>query len=247
MSRSFTEELGSLVDRGFVHLPGLVPLELVARARSAIDDDLRRNYDPARESEYSSGTYCPAILEAPEIADLLLRSPARALVDAALGLDALIVRPAQIAIRWAHNVDREMPPEPHVDGAQPQLITNMTATLGVFLTTTPRTFAGNLTVWPGTHVRYERAFRERGPRAVFEPLPAVELGEPEQLICAAGDVVLMHWSLAHSAAVNTSDVDRVAVYYRMMFPELDANQVPDLGEGRWDYLADLWRGWRVAR
>jgi ectoine hydroxylase-related dioxygenase (phytanoyl-CoA dioxygenase family) len=122
----------------------------------------------------------------------------------------------------------------------------MTATLGVFLTTMPRTFAGNLTVWPGTHRRYEQAFRECGPRAVFEPLPAIELGEPEQLICAAGDVVLMHWSLAHSAAVNTSDVDRVAVYYRMMFPELDANRVPDLGEGRWEYLADLWRGWRVA-
>jgi hypothetical protein len=150
-----------------------------------------------------------------------------------------------IAIRWAHNVDRELPPEPHLDGVLPDRIANGTAVLGVFLTTMPGTFAGNLTVWSGTHQRYERGFRERGPRAVFEPLPALELGAPEQLVCAAGDVVLMHWSLAHSAAVNTSDIDRVAVHFRLKFPELDAKRIPDLGEGRWNYLSNLWR-WRVG-
>jgi hypothetical protein len=234
----------SLVDRGYVHVHGLVAHELVARARAAIDDDLRRNYDPAREDAYSGSTYCPAILDAPAITDLLRRSGASDLVDAALGLDALTASP-QIAIRWAHNVDRELPLEPHLDGVLPDRIANMTAILGVFLTTMPRAFAGNLTVWPGTHRLYEHAFRERGPRAVFEPLPAIELGAPEQLVCAAGDVVLMHWSLAHTAAVNTSDVDRVAVYFRLMFPELGSDRVPDLGEGRWDYLSNLWRGWRV--
>ncbi len=236
-----------LVERGYVHVPGLVPLELVARARAAIDDDLRRNYDSAREDEYSSGTYCPAILDAPAITDLLWCSGARDLVDAALGLDTLIVSRAQIAIRWAHNLDHEAPPEPHLDGVLPDRIANGTAIIGVFLTTMPRAFAGNLTVWPGTHQLYERAFRERGPRAVFEPLPAIELGAPEQLICAAGDVVLMHWSLAHTAAVNTSDIDRVAVYFRLKLPELDASRVPDLGEGRWTYLSNLWRGWRVGQ
>ena len=235
-----------LVERGYVHVRGLVALELVARARAVIDDDLRLNYDPTREDDYSSGTYCPAILDAPAITDLLWCSGARDLVDAALGLDTLTVSPAQIAIRRAHNVDRELPPEPHLDGVLPDRIANGTATLGVFLTTMPRAFAGNLTVWPGTHQLYERAFRERGTRTVFEPLPALELGAPEQLVCAAGDVVLMHWSLAHTAAVNTADIDRVAVYFRLMFPELDAKRVPDLGEGRWSYLSNLWRGWRVG-
>jgi hypothetical protein len=236
----------SLIDRGYIHVPGLVAPDLVARARAAIDDDLARNYDPAREDEYSGTTYCPTILDAPPLTDLLQRSGARELLDAALGLDALTVSPAQIAIRWARNVDRELPPEPHLDGVMPDRIANMTAILGVFLTTMPRTFAGNLAVWPGSHRSYERAFRERGPRSVFEPLPTIELGEPEQLVCAAGDVVLMHWSLAHSAAVNTSDVDRVAVYFRLMFPELSAARVPDLGEGRWEYLSNLWRNWRIA-
>src|ERR1043165_9893207 len=102
----------SLVERGYVHVRGLVAPELVARARAAIDDDLRLHYDATREKEYSSGTYCPAILDAPAITDLLLCSGARELVDAALGLETQSVPPAQIAIRWAHNVDREMPPEP---------------------------------------------------------------------------------------------------------------------------------------
>src|SRR5262249_29393490 len=149
------------VERGYLHVRGLVALELVARARAVIDDDLRRSYDPAREDEYSSGTYCEAIRDAPAITDLLRCSGARDLVDAALGLDTLTVSPAQIAIRWAHNVDRELPPEPHLDGVLPDRIANMTAILGVFLTTMPRAFAGNLAVWPGTHQLYERAFRER--------------------------------------------------------------------------------------
>ncbi len=241
-----TVDVAPLLERGYVHVPGLVSLELVTRARAAIDDDLRRNYDPAKETDYSSGTYCAAICDTQAITDLLHGSRARDLVDAVLGLDTLSVSRAQIAIRWAHNVDREMPPEPHVDGVLPDRIANGTAILGVFLTTMPRAFAGNLTVWPGTHQRYERAFRERGPRAVFEPLPAIELGAPEQLVCAAGDVVLMHWSLAHTAAVNTADVDRVAVYFRLKFPELGAECVPDLAEGRWDYLSNLWRGWRIG-
>lgn len=60
-----------LVERGYVHVRGLVALDLVARARAAIDDELRRNYDPAREDEYSSRTYCPAIeLDAEPVPDL---------------------------------------------------------------------------------------------------------------------------------------------------------------------------------
>jgi hypothetical protein len=80
---------------------------------------------------------------------------------------------------------------------------------------------------------------------VFEALPHVDLGTPVQLLTEPGDVVLMHWALAHTAAVNTSDVDRIAVYDRLLFPELHAKQTGDLGEGRWEYLARLWKGWRV--
>ncbi len=235
----------SLITHGYAHFPGLVPLELVEAARAAIDEDLRLHYDVAREQEYSSRSYCPALLGTRPIMDLVERSPVRDIVEAALGLDAVVCDRGQIAIRWAHNVDQELPPNPHLDGFSDGAngltegrIHSHTATIGVFLTTTPRAFAGNLTVWPGTHQLYERYFRKRGRRALGEPQPRVELGAPLQLTCAAGDVVLMHYELAHTAAVNTSDVDRVAVYFRLHFGDIAAQ--------RWDYLTNLWRGWRIA-
>jgi len=235
----------SLVEHGYAHLPRLVPAPLVAAARAAIDEELRLRYDAAREREYAARTYCPKLLGTRPIMDLFERSPVRALVDEALGLDAVACDRGQIAIRWAHNAAQEEPPVPHLDGFASDdnglpvgRISSHTATLGIFLTTTPRPFAGNLTVWPGTHRLYERHFRERGPRALVEGPPALELGAPLQLPCEAGDVVLLHYSLAHTAAVNTSDVDRIAVYFRLALRDLAAH--------RWESLANLWRGWRVG-
>lgn len=236
----------SLLERGYAHFRGVVPVGMIEAARTAISEELQRDYDASREQEYSSATYCPNIIATTPITDLIRRPPVRDIVDAAVPFDSLISGGAQIAIRWAHNVERELPPEPHLDGVSPGLIANITAVVGVFLTRTPRIFAGNLTVWPGTHRNYERYFRARGPRCVFEPLPEIELGAPQQLVTEAGDVVVMHWALAHSAAVNTSDVDRIAVYDRLLFPELEAKSNADLGEGRWPYLASLWNGWRIA-
>jgi hypothetical protein len=235
----------SLVADGYAHLPGLVPAPLIAAARAAIDEDLRLWYDAAREPEYSSRSYCPRLLATPPLMDLLQCSPVRDLIDDALGVDAVFWDGGQVALRRAHNVAREQPPDPHLDGfasgengVAPGRIWNHTATIGVFLTTTPRTFAGNLTVWPGSHHLYEQHFRARGPDALYDPPRQVALGEPRQLVCAAGDVVLLHYELAHTAAVNTSDVDRIAVYFRVVFRDIE--------ERRWEYLANLWRGWRLG-
>jgi len=236
-----------LRERGYAHFPRAVPDALLDAARAAIDDDLRRRYDAAREGEYSSRTYCPKIVASRPIMDLLQQPPVRDILDAALGFDALGHSDGQIAIRWARNVDREEPPQPHIDGistpengVSPGALATLTAVVGIFLTTTPRTFAGNLTVWPGTHEVHARHFAERGPQSLFEPLPQLERGEPHQLICEAGDVVLMHYELAHTAAVNTSDVDRIAVYFRLLFRDIDKGRWD-----RWECLTDLWRGWRI--
>jgi len=235
----------SVRERGYAHFSRLVPAALIDAARTAIEENLRLRHDAKRELQYSSRSYCPDLLGTRPIMNLLERSPVRDVVDAVLGLDAVAWDRGQIALRRAHNVDREQPPEPHLDGfadgrnGLPRgRICNHTATIGVFLTTTPRTFAGNLTVWPGTHHRYQQYFRTRGPRAMVEPMPAIELGAPVQLLCEAGDVVLLHYELAHTAAVNTSDVDRIAVYFRLRLRDIDAQ--------RWECLTNLWRGWRIA-
>jgi len=233
-----------LVDQGYSHFTQLVPADLIDAARSAIDEDLRLRYDPTRESEYGAQTYCPELVRSPPIMALLERSPVRDIVEAALGVDATW-GPGQIAIRRAHNMDHPSPPSPHIDGVPtpsnglaPGKLYTHTATIGVFLTTTPHEYAGNLVVWPGSHHTYARHFRERGPRALLETCPDIDHGTPVQLMCTSGDVVLMHYELAHTAAVNTSDVERIAVYFRLHAKDLDAN--------RWEHLSDPWRGWRVS-
>jgi phytanoyl-CoA dioxygenase PhyH len=235
----------SLVENGYSHFAGLVPAELIDAARTAILEDLRLRYEPKRESEYSCRTYCPGLRGTPPIMDLLQRSPVRDIVDAALGLDNLTWDTGQIAIRWAHNFDHNAPPDPHLDGfavpgngVPPGQLCGHTATIGVFLTTMPHAYAGNLVVWPRSHHLYERYFRERGPQAMTEPFPSIDPGTPVQLTCSAGDVVIMHYELAHTASVNTSNVDRIAVYFRVC--------AKDLEEHRWQHLCDLWRGWRIS-
>ena len=109
--------------------------------------------------------------------------------------------------------------------------------MGVFLTPIASAFAGNFTVWPGSHEVYERYFRERGPRAMSEPAPTLEIGKPVQLICGLGDVVLAHYQLGHTAAVNTLDTNRIAVYFRSWLRGIELD--------RWHYLTNIWDGWTL--
>jgi Phytanoyl-CoA dioxygenase (PhyH) len=165
-------------------------------------------------------------------------------LDETFGLDNIDWDKGQIAIRRAHNYPEPIPPEPHIDGFSSGLngldegkVYNHTVTVGVFLTLTTTEFAGNFTVWPGSHHVYERYFREQGPRAMSAPLPNPEIGQPVQLMCGVGDVVLAHYQLGHSAAVNTSHVDRIAIFFRVWLRAVELD--------RWHYLTNIWEGWKL--
>jgi len=43
--------------------------------------------------------------------------------------------------------------------------------------------------------------------------------------------------LGHSAAVNTSDEDRIAIYFRVWLRDIEGK--------RWEYLTNMWSGWRL--
>ena len=231
---------------GYAQFPGITPAALIAAARESIDRDLSDNYEPVREVEYSNRSYCPGLVGTPPILDLLERSPILEVVDEAVGLDKVAWDGGQIAIRRAHNCDREVPPDPHIDGFASGLnglefgrVYNHAVTVGVFLTPIVRAFAGNFAVWPGSHYVYEKYLRERGPVAMKESMPTPEIGEPVQLICGIGDAVFTHYELGHTAAVNTSDLDRIAVYFRIWFRDAESN------ERRWECLTNIWRGWKI--
>ena len=232
-----------LRDEGYVQFPHLTPTSLVQAARRSIENDLKTNYDSSRQAIYDNQSYCPDLQSAPEIVDLFLRSPVYRIIDELLGTENVNVSPAQIAIRKAHNCPEPIPPEPHIDGFASGLngvpadrIYNHTVLVGVFLTPVVTEFAGNFTVWPKSHCEYERYFRVRGPAAMREPQPVLELGSPKQLLADPADVVLAHYALGHAAAVNTSSADRIAVYFRIGLKDAESQN--------WQYLTDIWKGWR---
>jgi hypothetical protein len=235
-----------LRERGYAVLPERASPALVAAANAAIDHDLATSYDPARQLEYDHRSYCPDLRRAPELTELLAVSVARDVVDEVLGWDRLRgTDHAQIAIRRARNAEQPRPPEWHVDGVatahngvRGRTLDSFTALVGVFLTRTTAPFAGNFTVWPGSHEVVARWFRERGPQALREGMPRVDPGEPHQLLAEPGDVVLASYALAHAAAVNTSATERRAVFFRLA--------LRDLPRRRWRRLADPWDGWRLG-
>src|ERR1700726_4721795 len=149
--------------QGYAQFGGLTSERLVMTARQAIERDLSSNYEPARQVEYDNQSYCPALRGTPPILNLLTESPVLELLDQAIGVDKLAWDGGQIAIRRAHNHYEPAPPEPHLDGFASGLngldagkIYNHTILVGVFLTPVASEFAGNFTVWPGSHHVYEK-------------------------------------------------------------------------------------------
>jgi hypothetical protein len=230
--------------QGYAHFASMTPEALVTSALEAIELDRSSNYDPERQVEYDSRSYCPELRSTAPIMNLLAESPVLRTLDHLFGLDEIDWDKGQIAIRRAHNVPAPTPPVPHIDGfasgangLDEGKIYNHTVTVGVFLTPTTHEFAGNFTVWPGSHYVYERYFQERGTRAMSEPMPMPAIGQPVQLMCGVGDVVLAHYQLGHSAAVNTSDFDRIAIFFRVWLRSVELD--------RWHYLTNIWTGWRI--
>ena len=67
------------------------------------------------------------------------------------------------------------------NGVPKGVIRNFTILVGVYLSHVPHPYAGNFTVWPGTHHVYEKYFQEHGPESLLEGMPPVELPEPHQI------------------------------------------------------------------
>lgn len=232
---------------GYAFFPQIVSQALVKTARDRILRDVQENYDPSRLVEYNNQSWCPRLCSSPEILNLFHSDPVQSVLNEALGKDRFQCDRGQIAIRKAHNADRPSAPVPHIDGIptphnglQGTEIQNFTALVGIFLTEVKTAFAGNFTVWPGSHIVLEKHFRERGKTALEEGMPSIPLGEPMQLLAKPGDLVLCHYGLAHSAAPNISDHDRIAIFLRLWFKEIAA---PEAKEQRWHNLTHIWHGW----
>ena len=234
---------------GYVHFERIIPEPLLEKARRAIAMEVEQRYDAARLVEYNHQSWCPELRGTSAIKNLFHNKAVEAVLDQALGRKRYGVDQGQIAIRKAQSAEFSSPPVAHLDGIPTAdngmdgtEIQNFTALAGIFLTEVKRDYAGNFTVWPGSHLILEKYFREGGKQVLNAGMPKVPIGDPVQLHCQPGDVVLCHYELAHAAAVNTSPGDRVAIFFRIWLNDIHG---PARQAERWQHLTHIWTGWNI--
>jgi hypothetical protein len=164
LSRGRVEEFAA---RGFLVLPRVVPEDAVAAAARAIDELIER--EPPGADVRGPVNYFPEAARAPELAALLTGSPAFGLAEALTG-------PGTLVAPWQVQVALNIPPFPHrpgmhhIDGFPPGpdgRPGTFTMLAGVLMSDQRGWDAGNLWVWPGTHLTHAAYFREHGPDAFF--------------------------------------------------------------------------------
>ena len=111
--------------------------------------------------------------------------------------------------------------------------------VAIYLSDVPNPYAGNFTVWPGTHRAFERYFRQHGAEALLDGMPPIDLPRPRQITGAAGDIILAHYQIAHTAAPNVSPHTRYAVFFRMRHV--------DHPSFRPEAMTDIWLEWEGLR
>lgn len=235
-----------IADKGYVQVPGVVPPLMVAEALRAINHSVGQGMNVADMNRFRSQSYCPEIQNTPPITDLLKKTPAWDLAESVIGPGR--IKPpggGQVALRFP---SRSEPGRagPHLDGMYspnngvPEgTIGNFTMLLGVLLSDVPAPLMGNLTVWPGTHTLYEGYFREHGPQSLLQGMPPVEMPTAEPVTGRAGDVVLVHYQVAHGVGPNVSPHTRYMIFFRLSHVEHD--------ELHWECMTDIWREWEGMR
>jgi len=233
--------MGEFAERGFLVLPRVVPPETVSVASGAIDELVEANA-PGPDVRGPHNYFCEAA-RVPGLAALLTDTPAFGLAESLTG-------PGALEVPWQVQVALNIPPFPHqpgmhhLDGTPPEpdgRPGTFTMLVGVLMSDQADEDAGNLWVWPGTHLRHAEYFRENGPDAFFDAggYPPIPLPEPEQVRGRPGDLLLAHYLLGHNIGGNTSAVTRRAVYFR----------VKRVGHNpRWrQFLRDPWLDYDAVR
>jgi len=240
------EQQEALLRDGYTIVPGVVPAAPLAAALTAINHSLGQGLPPADLPVFRSRSFCPELQRAPVILDLLRTTPAWLLAESLLGEGRVeAVKSGQIALAFPQT---ELPeaPYPHLDGLHTPTngvpageVRSFTLLVGVILSDVAGPGAGNLTVWPGSHRRYESYFRDNGPKSLLGGMPPIALPDPVEVTGRVGDVVLCHYQLAHAVGANTSPHVRYAVYFRLKSRGHDGR--------RWECLTDLWKEWPGLR
>lgn len=219
------DQLGRFGEDGYLVVPGVVPENLLAAVDQEIDALAAADPPPADTVGKHFWFLPPGQLPASDAAlrhsgalDIAVELVAPRTLD--LSLDHI-----QIALNYPPNDHR--PGGPHVDGHRPdqRRPDSFTMLAAIYLVDEQETQAGNLWVWPGSHLDHERLFQQRGTRTLLpvsghstmlDPPPA--LREQVPVLARRGDLLLAHYLLGHNTGGNTTDRVRRIAYYRLGCP-----------------------------
>lgn len=211
-----------LLKDGYVIISNGVPKEQVVNAKKAINQSLGKGMT-FREAVLGRALgYCSELNSNEVILELFYRSRAKAVVQELFDGEYDAVDSGQIALRFSEMIDEGDIPAPHIDGLPSPYngvtrdsYNNFEMLVGVFLSDVHEHFAGNLTVWPGSHNIIRDYFRYKGTDAVLDGMPEVDMGVPKQILVNQGDIIFCHYLLAHSVSSNKTANLRYAVYFRI--------------------------------
>jgi hypothetical protein len=238
-------------ENGFLKIPGVVPRLMVDAARKAINHSIGsvgvHDDDP---NNFRTGAFCDELRNAPVLTNLFNRTPLFQIAESLLGEGKVQqAGGAQIAIRFPGAPGND-PAEPrgHLDGlgsgtnGMPKGVyrRGFTGFAVVYLADVPEPYSGNFTVWPRSHRFFEDYFKKEGHEVLSNGMPQVDLPEgPAQVTGEAGDVVIAHHQMVHSAAPNASANIRYATIFRLRHVECEQNGL--------EAYTDIWREWPGIR
>ncbi len=211
------DQLLEFAARGYVVVRDAVPADLISQAMWTVDDLIARN--PPGPDVRGQHFYFPNVAGAPSLGALLTNDSAWSCVESLTGTGTLDV-PWQVQVALNIPPFSHRPGMHHIDGFPPEpdgRPGTFTLLAGVLMSDQTIENAGNLWVWPGTHLTHAQYFREHGPDAFFEAAgyPPIPLPDPEQITGRAGDLLLAHYLLGHNIGGNTANTTRRAAYFRV--------------------------------
>lgn len=237
MSKLNLQQKRHLFENGWVIIPNVIPYEMVEAARNTINSTVENYLD-------SIQTHAHTLKTDERLTNLLTKTNAFSLIESALG-EAKVMPSAnvQCALRFpGHDLQSLNNLMPHLDSFHPSKdgtpgrITPFIAIAGFFLNDIDQNDSGNFTVWPETHRQFAKYFKEHGADPDLKNgIPPVGLPEPLQIKAKAGDMILAHYQLAHTAAANISNNVRYAVYIRIHHADRPKDSL--------DVLTDIWKYW----
>ncbi|GAB4457874.1 MAG: hypothetical protein OHK0029_18280 [Armatimonadaceae bacterium] len=239
-----------MYDDGYLVVRGAVPRLMIEEARRAINHYLGANgLHPDDLKKFSAQSYCPDLQNKPVITDIFNKSPLFPLCESLVGEGNLLTTGGgQIALRFPRPTSDPAEPRGHIDGKgtgtngipEGEFRRGFTMLAVVLLSDLPEPYSGNFTVWPGSHRFFEKIFQEQGPAALAKSVDHADTGsDPVQITGSAGDVVICHHQIKHTAVPNSSPNIRYAAIFRGRHKDAEKNGV--------EAMTDIWREWPGVR